>query len=116
MSKFVLFALIASTLLQFCLAASGPWICSSQSCRRLPDISGRKCMCLKDVSTYKIYCDPSLDCGSIKAFASTDCTGAYDSVTGSGIKDAYWVNSISFGGSGSSTMYGTCSTFDGYIY
>lgn len=94
----------------------GPWICDTEACRRLPDISsGRKCMCLRDVSTYELYCDPSLNCGTVRVFASTDCTGAYDTVGSSTIKPANWVNSMSFGSTASSSMYGTCATFDGYI-
>jgi hypothetical protein len=95
----------------------GPYVCDTEACRRLPDISsGRKCMCLSEVSTYSINCDSSLNCGTVRVFASTDCTGAYDTIVGSTpLEPAYWVNSMSFGSTASSSMYGTCATFDGYI-
>jgi hypothetical protein len=108
--------LIASSIYVVNATYYGPYICDTEACRRLPDIaSGRKCMCLSEVSTYELWCDPSLNCGTVRVFASTDCTGAYDTVGSSTIKPAYWVNSMSFGSTASSTMYGTCSTFDGYI-
>jgi hypothetical protein len=95
----------------------GPIICDTVGCRMLPSISsGRKCMCLSDVSTYTLNCDSSTNCGTVRVFASTDCTGAYDTVGSTTIKPAYWVNSVSFGSSSvSSSMYGTCSTFNGYL-
>jgi hypothetical protein len=95
----------------------GPYVCDTEACRRLPDISsGRKCMCLSEVSTYSINCDSSLNCGTVRVFASTDCTGAYDTIVGSTpFEPAYWVNSMSFGSTASSSMYGTCATFDGYL-
>jgi hypothetical protein len=95
----------------------GPILCDTVGCRGLPSISsGRSCMCLSDVSTYEIYCSPSSSCGTARVFASTDCTGAYDTVGSTTIKPAYWVNSMSFGSSSvSSSMYGTCATFNGYL-
>jgi hypothetical protein len=94
----------------------GPWLCDTEACRALPSISsGRKCMCVSEVSTYSINCDPDLNCGTVRVFASTDCTGAYDTVGTKPLEPAYWVNSVSFGSTASSSMYGTCATFDGYI-
>ena len=109
--------LIAQSIYMVNATYYGPWICDTVGCRRLPDISsGRKCMCLSEVSTYELYCDPSLNCGTVRVFASTDCTGAYDTVGSTTIKPAYWVNSVSFGSSSvSSSMYGTCATFNGYL-
>jgi hypothetical protein len=94
----------------------GPIICDTIGCRMLPSISsGRKCMCLSEISTYEIYSDTDLNTGNIRVFASTDCTGAYDTVGSTTIKPAYWVNSVSFGSSASSSMYGNCDTLNGYL-
>jgi hypothetical protein len=114
--KLSLALLIAQSIYLVNATYYGPWICDTVGCRRLPDISsGRKCMCLSEVSTYELYCDPDLNCGTTRVFASTDCTGAYDTVGSGTIKPAYWVNSVSFGSTASSSMYGTCATFDNYI-
>jgi hypothetical protein len=116
MVKLLTILLITSSIYMVSATYYGPWICDTVGCRRLPDISsGRSCMCLSEVSTYELYCDPSLNCGTVRVFASTDCTGAYDTVGSTTIKPAYWVNSMSFGSTASSSMYGTCGTFDNYI-
>jgi hypothetical protein len=108
--------LIASSIYMVNATYYGPYICDTEACRRLPDISsGRACMCLSEVSTYTLNCDSSLNCGTVRVFASTDCTGAYDTVGSTTVKPAYWVNSMSFGSTASSSMYGTCSTFENYI-
>jgi hypothetical protein len=113
---FIIALLITQSICMVNATYYGPWICDTEACRRLPDISsGRKCMCLSEVSTYTLNCDPDLNCGTTRVFASTDCTGAYDTVGSTTVKPAYWVNSVSFGSSASSSMYGTCSTFDNYI-
>jgi hypothetical protein len=109
--------LIASSIYIVNATYYGPIICDTVGCRMLPSISsGRSCMCLSEVSTYTLNCDSTTNCGTMRVFASTDCTGAYDTVGSSTIKPAYWVNSVSFGSSSvSSSMYGTCATFNGYL-
>jgi hypothetical protein len=108
--------LIASSIYIVSATYYGPILCDTVGCRGLPEISsGRKCMCVSEISTYEIYCSPPSSCGTARVFASTDCTGAYDTVGSSTIKPAYWVNSVSFGSTASSTMYGTCATFNGYL-
>jgi hypothetical protein len=67
---------------------------------------GRVCRCLKNVHTASIY-PPTNGVG--RAFSTDDCTGAYSTVT-STLNNAEWVNSVSYGGSGSSVWDGTCPT------
>lgn len=60
--------------------------------------STRVCWCLKNTQTASITGDNG---GLIRAFSSSDCTGNYDTIgSNSGINNAQWVNSISFGASG----------------
>ncbi|KAM3578252.1 hypothetical protein VKS41_009324 [Umbelopsis sp. WA50703] len=67
---------------------------------------GRVCRCLKNVHTAEIY-PPSNGVG--RAFSTDDCTGTYSTITKT-LPNAEWVNSVSYGGSGSSVWDGTCPT------
>lgn len=70
--------------------------------------SGRECICLSETQTSIIYGSKG---GIVRAFSSTDCTGNYDVITTS-LSSAQWVNSISFGQSGSSTSPPPCVNYD----
>ncbi|KAK3814563.1 MAG: hypothetical protein JOS17DRAFT_760787 [Linnemannia elongata] len=66
----------------------------------------RPCICLASTQTGTIG---GINGGDIKVFASTDCTGNYQQLKpNQGISNAQWVNSVSFGPSGSSLSPGTC--------
>ncbi|KAG0045720.1 hypothetical protein BGZ83_009031 [Gryganskiella cystojenkinii] len=66
----------------------------------------RPCICLASTQTATIQ---GVNGGDIKVFQKADCTGNYQIISPNGnIKNAQWVNSISFGPSGSSRDPGTC--------
>lgn len=66
----------------------------------------RPCICLASTQTATIK---GINGGDIKVFSTADCTGNYQVIgSNKGISNAQWVNSISFGASGSSTGPGTC--------
>ncbi|KAF9969738.1 hypothetical protein BGZ73_007763 [Actinomortierella ambigua] len=66
----------------------------------------RPCICLASTQTNTIG---GMNGGNIKLFWSNDCTGRYNVLgSNSGITGAQWVNSMSFGPSGSSLSPGTC--------
>lgn len=67
----------------------------------------RICRCFEGTQTAKIV---NTNGGTVKAFSTTDCTGNYDTIAaGSSISNAQWVNSVSFGPSGTSYVQGTCN-------
>ncbi|KAF9189310.1 hypothetical protein BGZ51_009704 [Haplosporangium sp. Z 767] len=69
----------------------------------------RWCYCLKNTQTATIK---GINGGDIKLFSKSDCTGNYSTLKGMGkISNAQWVNSISFGVSGSSTGPYSCPNF-----
>ncbi|KAG2185869.1 hypothetical protein INT43_002307 [Umbelopsis isabellina] len=74
------------------------------------DGTGRKCQCLSNTQTDHIANSYG---GIVRVFASTDCTGAYDTIKSqASIYNAEWVNSVSFGSSGSSSgPYGCPNLF-----
>ncbi|KAG2181367.1 hypothetical protein INT43_008950 [Umbelopsis isabellina] len=74
------------------------------------DDTGRQCQCLSKTQTQLIANSYG---GIVRVFASTDCTGAYDNIgSGDSISNAEWVNSVSFGASGSSSgPYGCPNLF-----
>ncbi|KAK5807785.1 hypothetical protein F5H01DRAFT_352585 [Linnemannia elongata] len=66
----------------------------------------RPCICLASTQTGTIG---DINGGDIKVFQSIDCTGNYQVIKpGKAISNAQWVNSMSFGPSGSSRSPGTC--------
>ncbi|GJJ76050.1 hypothetical protein EMPS_08409 [Entomortierella parvispora] len=66
----------------------------------------RPCICLASTQTATIK---GINGGNIKVFSSVDCTGNYQTIgSNSAISNAQWVNSISFGASGSSSGPGSC--------
>ncbi|KAI9307063.1 hypothetical protein BJ944DRAFT_238194 [Cunninghamella echinulata] len=69
----------------------------------------RVCHCLKNVNTHKIY--PATTAGVFRLFSTTDCTGNYQTMTAM-VDNAEWVNSVSFGPSGTSVgPWGCPSTY-----
>jgi len=66
----------------------------------------RPCICLASTQTATIK---GVNGGDIKVFSTVDCTGNFQTIgSNSAISNAQWVNSISFGASGSSTGPGSC--------
>ncbi|KAF9132184.1 hypothetical protein KI688_011849 [Linnemannia hyalina] len=66
----------------------------------------RPCICLASTQTGTIG---GIGGGDIKLFQSIDCTGNFQKIgPNAGISNAQWVNSVSFGPSGSSRSPGTC--------
>lgn len=81
-----------------------PYCDKSGECRFLVNESGKRvCSCMSGTQTDQISYDIS---GSLRLFSTTDCTGAYETVTSGTVHNAEWVNSISFGPSGTSYMDG----------
>ncbi|KAJ2956894.1 hypothetical protein NQZ79_g7306 [Umbelopsis isabellina] len=74
------------------------------------DDTGRQCQCLSNTQTAHIANSYG---GIVRVFQSTDCTGAYETIGSQGsIDNAEWVNSVSFGSSGSSSgPYGCPNLF-----
>ncbi|KAG0089641.1 hypothetical protein BGZ93_000014 [Podila epicladia] len=69
----------------------------------------RPCICLASTQTATIG---GINGGDIKVFRSTDCTGSYQKIgPNEGINNAQWVNSMSFGPSGSSREPGPCGNW-----
>ncbi|KAF9321666.1 hypothetical protein BG003_000549 [Podila horticola] len=62
----------------------------------------RICYCVANVQTGTIR---GIDGGNIKLFSNSDCTGNYDILGSNGqVSNTQWVNSISFGRSGISSV------------
>ncbi|KAI8065868.1 hypothetical protein BC940DRAFT_303064 [Gongronella butleri] len=110
LSVFVLaaFAAFASLLVEACYyetnfrskAGGTRYYIANYSCKRV-------CVCMRDVTTYSL--EKGASAGTLKAFASHDCSGAYSTIAnGQVMKNAQWVNSISHGPSGASSWDGTC--------
>ena len=76
--------------------------------------SKRICQCLSGTQTNKIENTAG---GLVRVFSTTDCTGNYDTIAaGSTISNAQWVNSVSFGPSGTSYVVGNCgNVFNGEV-
>ncbi|CAO3607024.1 unnamed protein product [Cunninghamella echinulata] len=79
--------------------------CTGGACKFLTSTSTKRvCACMSGTRTEKINYDES---GILKLFSTKDCTGNYQQVyKGQSVKNAMWVNSISFGPSGTSVMDG----------
>ncbi|KAI8073854.1 hypothetical protein BC940DRAFT_363812 [Gongronella butleri] len=86
---------------------SGVEVCTGntpqdQCSSRMPYTEARLCVCVKGTRTYSIR---NNDSGNVKIFSTTDCTGNYGTIAeGSEVINAQWVNSVSYGASGSSTF------------
>ncbi|KAG0332894.1 hypothetical protein BG000_009646 [Podila horticola] len=66
----------------------------------------RPCICLASTQTATIG---DINGGDIKVFQSADCTGNFQKIPrNEAINNAQWVNSMSFGPSGSSRDPGPC--------
>ncbi|KAF9301780.1 hypothetical protein BGZ74_006273 [Mortierella antarctica] len=66
----------------------------------------RPCICLASTQTATIG---GIDGGIIKVFQSNNCRGNYQTIpSNKAIENAQWVNSMSFGPSGSSLDPGPC--------
>lgn len=82
--------------------------------------SSRQCACLTNTQTAQIE---NISGGTVKTFSSSDCTGNYGTISlGSTINNAQWVNSVSFGPSGSSAgphccddLWNECSVAANYL-
>ncbi|KAJ2956750.1 hypothetical protein NQZ79_g7411 [Umbelopsis isabellina] len=106
-----IYALLLLLRFGICAEYCGVYTCTGPlpqgQCDDLPCVESRKCLCLKGTTTWQI--GQSTGAGTVKMFSTTDCTGNYEVVpTNSYISNAQWVNSISYGPSGSSAMYGDC--------
>ncbi|KAI8063174.1 hypothetical protein BC940DRAFT_307749 [Gongronella butleri] len=76
----------------------------------LPVVTRRTCVCVKNVQTHTIGDSGN---GITRLFSSTDCTGAYSEVHSA--SNTEWVNSVSYGPSGTSigpsgcpSSFGSC--------
>jgi hypothetical protein len=74
----------------------------------------RVCQCLSGTQTNKIK---NTSGGLVRVFSTTDCTGSYETIAaGSTISNAQWVDSVSFGPSGTSYVVGNCgNVFNGEV-
>ncbi|KAI9306184.1 hypothetical protein BJ944DRAFT_238980 [Cunninghamella echinulata] len=79
--------------------------CSGGACAFLTSFTNKRiCACMSGTRTEEINYDQS---GVLKLFSTSDCTGNYQQVyKGQSVKNAMWVNSISFGPAGTSVMDG----------
>ncbi|KAI8059142.1 hypothetical protein BC940DRAFT_314338 [Gongronella butleri] len=75
-------------------------------CYSISTKSKRKCVCVKNFKTAVVENDSG---GVVRMFSTSDCTGNYATL---GYKqdqiNAYWVNSVSFGPSGTSVGPSGC--------
>lgn len=109
MHKFLVLLLSTVACASVALADPGVKITNdngSQSKTLTTPSNVRSCVCLASTQTATIQ---GVNGGTIRVFSSVDCTGAYDTISTNGkISNAQWVNSISWGPSGSSLSPGTC--------